>query len=206
MEAFLDHCVRLGSATHPYRPHTCPNIIFRFVLTAFCCCCSVAQSCPTLSDPWPSCPSPSPRVCSNLCPLSQWWFLTISSSATPFIFCLQSFLASGPFPMCWLFTSASQKYWSFSISPSSEFSGLISFRIDWFDLTVVQGTLKSLPQHHSLKASILWHSAFFRVQLLHLYTIIGKTIALTIWTFTGKVMSLLFNMLSRFVTAFLPRT
>ena len=106
--------------------------------------------------------------------------------------------------MCWLFTSASQKYWSFSISPSSEYSGLISFRIDWFDLLVVQGTLKSLPQHHSLKASILWYSVFFRVQLLHLYMINGKTIALTIWTFTGKVMSLLFNMLSRFVTAFLP--
>ena len=210
-EAFLDHCVTLGSATQPYRPQTCPNIIFKFVLTTFCCCCSVAQSCPTLSNPMdfmqhtrPSCPSLSPRVCSDLCPLSQWWFLTLSSSAVPFFFCLQSFLALGPFPMCWLFTSASQKYWSFSISPSSEYSGLISFRIDWFDLLVVQGTLRSLPQHHSLKASILWYSVFFRVQLLHLYMIIGKTIALTIWTFTGKVMSLLFNMLSRFVTAFLP--
>ena len=94
----------------------------------------------------------------------------------------------------------------FRISPPSEYSGLISFRMDWLALLAVQGTLKSLPQHHSLKASILWYSVFFRVQLLHLYMINGKTIALTIWTFTGKVMSLLFNMLSRFVTAFLPRS
>ena len=85
------------------------------------------------------------------------------------------------------------KYWSFSfsISPSSEYSGLISFRIDWFDLHAVQGTLKSLLKHHSLKASILWHSAFFMVQLSHLYMTPGKTIALTRWTFVGKVMSLL---------------
>ena len=86
------------------------------------------------------------------------------------------------------------KYWSFSfsISPSNEYSGLIFFRIDWFDLLAVQGTLKSLLQHHDSKASILWHSAFFMIQLSHLYTIIGKTIALTIWTFVGKVISLLF--------------
>ena len=98
------------------------------------------------------------------------------------------------------------KYWSFSISPSSEFSGLISFRIDWVDLFAVQGTLKSLLQHHSLKASVLWCSAFFMVQLSHPYMTTGKTIALTIWTFVGKVMSLLFNMLSRFVMDFLPRS
>ena len=90
------------------------------------------------------------------------------------------------------------KYWSFSfsISPSNEYSGLISFRIDWFDLLAVQGTVKSLLQHHSLKASILWHSAFSVVQLSHPYMTIGKTIALTIWTFVNKVMSLLFNTLS----------
>ena len=95
-------------------------------------------------------------------------------------------------------------YWSFSfsISPSEEYSGLISFRIDWFDLLVVQGTLKSLLQHHSSKASILWHSAFFMVQISHPYMTTGKTIALTRWTFVGKVMSLLFNMLSRLVIAF----
>ena len=97
------------------------------------------------------------------------------------------------------------KYWSFSISLSNEYSWLISFRIDWFDLLAVQGTLKSL-QHHSLKSSILWCSAFFTVQLLHPYMTIGKTIALTTWTFVDKVMSLLCNMLSRFVIAILPRS
>ena len=100
------------------------------------------------------------------------------------------------------------KYWSFSfsISPSNEYSGLISFRMDWLDLLAVQGTLKSLPQHFSSKVSILWHSAFFIVQLSHPYMIIGKTIALTRQTFVGKVMSLLFNMLSRLVIIFLPRS
>ena len=97
------------------------------------------------------------------------------------------------------------KYWSFSfsISPSNEDSGLISFRMDWFDLLAVQGILKSLLQHHSSKASILQHSAFFIVQVSHPYMTTGKTIALTIWTIIGKVMSLLFNMPSRFVLAFL---
>ena len=95
------------------------------------------------------------------------------------------------------------KYWSFSISSSNEYSGLISFRIDWFDLLDVQGTPKSLLQCHNLKASTLWHSAFFMVQLSHLHITTGKTIALTIQTFAGKV---LFNTLSRFVIAFLPRS
>ena len=100
------------------------------------------------------------------------------------------------------------KYWSFSfsISPSNEQPGLISFRMDWLDLLAVQGTLKSLLQHHSSKASILWYSAFFIVQLSHQYMTTGKTIALTRWTFVGKVMSLLFNMLSRLVITFLPRS
>ena len=100
------------------------------------------------------------------------------------------------------------KYWSFSfsLSPSNKYSGLISFRIDWFDILAVQGTLKSLLQHHSSKASILWCSAFFMVQLSHPYMTTGKAIALAIRTFVGKVMSLLFNMLSRFVIAFLPRS
>ena len=99
------------------------------------------------------------------------------------------------------------KYWSFSfnISPSSEYSELISFRMDWLDLPVVQGTLKSLLQHHSSKVSILQCSAFFIVQLSYPYMITGKTIALTRWIFVGKVMSLLFNMLSRLVMTFLPR-
>ena len=99
----------------------------------------------------------------------------------------------------------SPKYQSFSISHSNEYLGLISFRIDWFDLLAVQGTFKSL-QHHSLKASILQCSAFFIVQFSHIYMTTGKTIALTRWTFAGKVMSLLFNMLSRLVIAFLPRS
>ena len=105
-------------------------------------------------------------------------------------------------PIRWL------KYWSFSfsISPSNEHPGLISFRMDWLDLLAVQGTLKSLLQHHSSKASILQYSAFFIVQLSHLYMTTRKTIALTRWTFVGKVMSLLFNMLSRSVIAFLPRS
>ena len=100
------------------------------------------------------------------------------------------------------------KYWSlsFSISPSNEYSGLICFKIDWFDLFEVQGTLKSLLQHYSSKASILQRSAFFMVQLSHPYLTTGKTIALTRWTFVGKVMSLLFNMLSRFVIALLLRS
>ena len=100
------------------------------------------------------------------------------------------------------------KYWSFSssISPSNEYSGLISFRMDWLDLLEVQGTLKSLLQYHSSKASVFQHSAFFIVQLSHPYMTTGKTIALTKWTFVGKVLSLLFNMLSRLVVSFLPRS
>ena len=100
------------------------------------------------------------------------------------------------------------KYWSFnlSISPSNDYSGRITFRIDWFDLCAVQGTLKSLLQHHSSKASILYCSAFILVQLSHPYMTTGKTIALTTWTFFGKVMSPLFNMLSTFIIAFLPRS
>ena len=101
-------------------------------------------------------------------------------------------------PKCWSF--------SFNISPSNEYPGLISFRMDWLDLLAVQGTLKSLLQHHSLKASILRHSAFFTVQLSHPYTTTGKTIALPRWTLVGKVMSLLLNMLSRLVITFLPRS
>ena len=98
------------------------------------------------------------------------------------------------------------KYWSFSISPSNEYSELISFRSDWFDLPAVRGTLKSLLQHHSSKASILQHSAFFILQLSHSYMTTGKTIALTRWTFVDKVKYLLFNMVSKFVIAFLPRS
>ena len=116
----------------------------------------------------PPCPSPTPGVHSNSCPLSQRCHPTISSSVIPFSSHLQSFPASGSFPMSQFFPSRQPKYWSFSfnITPFNEHSGLISFRMDWSDLFAVQGTLKSLLQHHSSKASILWHSAFFMVQLL----------------------------------------
>ena len=111
----------------------------------------------------PPCPSPTPRVDSNSCPLSQWCYAIISSSLVHFSSCLQSFPASGSFPVSQLFPIRWPKYWSFSfsISSSNEYSGLISFRIDWFDLFTTQGTLKSLLQDHSSKASVLQRSAFF---------------------------------------------
>ena len=141
------------------------------------------------------CPSVSPRVCSNSCPLS-WWCHPVISSCLPL-------LLPSVFPSIRVSSNELSlhirwpKYWSFSfsISPSNEYSGLISFRIDWFKFLIIQGTLKSLIQHHSSKSSVLWHSAFFMVQLSHLYMTTGETIALTIWTFVGKVMSLLFNTL-----------
>ena len=155
----------------------------------------------------PPCPSPTPWVYSNSCTLSCWCHPTISSSVLPFSSCLQSFQASRSFQMSQFFASGGQsiKSFSFSISPSNEYSGLISFRMDWLDLVAVQGTLKSLLQHNSSKASILQCSAFFMVQLLHPYMTTGKTIVLTRQTFVGKVMSLLFNMLSRLAITFLPR-
>ena len=136
-------------------------------------------------------PSPTPGAFSNSCPLSQWWHPIISSSVIPFSSCLQSFPASGSFQMSQFFPSGSQsiKSFSFSISPSNEHLGLISFRMDWLDLLAVQGTLKSLLQHYSSKASILKHSAFFIVQLSHPYMTTGKTTALTRQTFVSKVMS-----------------
>ena len=155
----------------------------------------------------PPCPSPIPGVYPNSCPLSRWWHPTVSSSVVPFS-CLQSFPASGSSPMSQFFIIRWPKYWSFNfnISPSNEHPGLISFRMDWLDFLAVQGTLRSLLQHHSSKASILWCSAFFTVQLSHPYMTTGKTIALTRQTFVGKVMSLLFDLLSRLVITFLPRS
>ena len=156
----------------------------------------------------PPCPSPNPGAYPNSCPLSGYCHPAISSSVVPFSSCPQSFPASGSFQMSQLFASGGQSIgsFSFSINPSNEYSGLISFRIDWFDLLAVQGTLKSLLQYHRSKASILWHSAFFIIQLSHPYMTTGKTIALTRRTIVGKVMSLLFNMLSRLVITFLPRS
>ena len=148
-----------------------------------------------------------PRTCSNSCPLSWWCHQTISFSVVPFSSCLQSFPASGSFQMSQFFASSGQSIsFSFGISPSNEYSGLISFRIDWLDLLVVQGTLKSPLQQQSSKASILQRSAFFIVQLSHPYMTTRKTIALTGWTFVGKVRSLLFNILSRLAITFLPRS
>ena len=162
------------------------------------------------ATPWtaacrPPCPSPTPRAYSNSCPSSWWCHPTISSSVILFSSHLQSFLASGLFQ--WVSSSHQvAKVLEFQLQHQSfhEYSGLI-FRMDWLDLLAVQGTLKSLLQHHSSKASILLRSAFFTVQLSHPYMTTGKTIALTRQTFVGKVMSLLFSMLSRLVIAFLPR-
>ena len=152
------------------------------------------------------CPSLFPGVCSHSCPLGGW---------PPILSCHLLLLLPSIFPSIRVFSSESalcirqSKCCSFSFSifsSSSEYSGLTSFRIDWFDLLAVQGTLKSLLQHHSSKASILWCSTFFIVQLSHPYMTTGKTIALTWQTFVGKVMSLLFNMLSRLVRTFLQRS
>ena len=144
------------------------------------------------------CPSPTPRACSNSCPLCRWCHPTISSSVIPFSSCLQSFPASGSFLMSQLFTTGDQ-----SIRASASASVLpviiqdwFPFRIDWLDLLAVHGILKSLFQHRSSKASILRHSALFMVQLSHPYMTTGKSIALTRQTFVGKIMSLLFNILS----------
>ena len=155
--------------------------------------CSVVSSCLRPHEPQhtrPPYPSPTPRVHPNPCPLSWWYDPAISSSVVPFSSCPQSFPASGSFQM----SHQVARLWSFSfsISPSNEYSRLISYRIDWLDLLIVQGILKSLLQHHSSKASVLQHSAFFTVQLSHPYMTTGKTIALTRRTFVGKVMSLLF--------------
>ena len=156
----------------------------------------------------PPCPSPTPRVYSNSCPSSQWCHPAISSSVIPFS-CPQSVPASGSFPTSQLFASGGQ-----SIGVSASASVLPVNTQDWFPLgwtgwislqskDGLAGSLKSLLQHHSSKASIFWHSAFFTVQLSHPYMTNGKTIALTRWTFIGKVMSLLFNMLSRLAINFL---
>ena len=136
----------------------------------------------------PPCPSPTPGVYSNSCPLSWWHHPNISSSVVPFSSCLQSFPASGSFPMSQFFSSGGQSIGvSASAScPSDKYSGLISFRMDWLDLLAVQGTLKSLLQYQSSKASILWCSAFFTVQLSYPYMTTGKTIALTRQTLVGK--------------------
>ena len=148
------------------------------------------------------CPSSTPGAYSNSCPSSWWYHLTISSSVIPFSSCLQSFPASGSFPMSQFFASGGQSIGvsaSASVLPMNEYS-VISFRIDWLDLLAVQGTLKNLLQHASSKASVLLCSAFFIVQSSYPNMTTGKIIALTRQTFVGKAMSLLFNMLSSFIS------
>ena len=156
----------------------------------------------------PPCPSPTPRGYSNSASIES------VMPSNHLILCLSLLLRPSNFPSIRAFSNKSAlhirwpKYWSFSfsISPSNEHPGLISFRMDWLDLLAVQGTLKSLLQHHSSKASILWCSVFSMVHLSRSSMTTGKTVALTRQTFVGKVMSLLFNMLSRLVTTFLPRS
>ena len=178
-----------------------------------CCCCSVAKSCPILCDPM-NCSMPAFPVL--IITLSLFKLMSIES-VIPFnhlILCHPLLLLPSIFPRNRVFSNESglcirwPKYWSFSFSnsPSIEYLGMISFRINWFDLLTVEGTLKSLLQHHSSKASILQCSAFFMVQLSHPYMTTGKTIALTRQNFVSKVMSLLFNMLPRLLIAFLPRS
>ena len=172
---------------------------------------SVTQSCLLFETPWTAACQASLSITSSR---SLLRFMSIESvmSSSHLILCHPLLLLASIFPSIRVFSNESvfhlrwPKYWSFSfsISPSNECSGLISFRMDWLDLLAVQWTLKSLLQHHSSKASILQCSAFFIVQLSHPYMTTGKTIALTRWTFAGKVMSLLFNMLSRLVITFLP--
>ena len=153
-------------------------------------------------DARPPCPSPTPRVYSNSCPLSGDTIQPSHPLLSPSPPALNPSQHQGLFQ--WVSSSHQvAKVLSFSISPSNEYSGLISIGMDWLDFPAVQGTLKSLLQHHnSSKASVLWHSAFFIVQLSHPYVTTGKTIALSRWTFVAKVMSLLLKMLSRLVITF----
>ena len=162
---------------------------------------------PQLQHARPPCPSPTPRAYANMS-------TELVMPSKHLILCHPFLLLPSISPSIRVFSNESvpcirwPKHWSFSfsISPSNEHPGLISFRMDWLGLLAVQGTLKSLLQHHSSKASVLWCSAFFMVQLSHPYMTTGETIALPRQTFAGKSMSLLFNMLSRLVTAFLPRS
>ena len=172
----------------------------------------VSQLCPTLCDPM-ECSTPGFPVLYYLPEFTQPMFIDSVMPSNHLILCHPLLLLPSIFPSIRLFSNESAlcirwpRYWSFSfsISPSNEYSGLISFRMNWLDFLAVQGTLKSLLQHHSSKASILQHLAFLIVQLSHSYMTTGKTIALIRRTFVSKVMFLLFNMLSRLVIAFLPR-
>ena len=184
----------------------------RFCVTELCF--SVDQLCPTLCDPI-NCSTPSFPVFHYLLELAQtyvhWIYDAIQPShsvSSPFSSCPQPFPESGSVPMSQFFLTGGQSIgsFSFSISPSNEYSGLLSFMIDWLDLLAVQGTLKSLHQHHRSKVSILWSPVFLMAQFSHPYMTTGKTIALTIQGFIREVMPLFLNNLSRFVITFLPRS
>ena len=174
---------------------------------------SVTQLCPMLCDPWIIAYHASLSITNSRSPPKPMPIKSVMAFSH-LILCHPLLLLPPTPPSIRVFSNESTlrmrwpKYWSFSfnISPSNEHPGLISFRVDWLDLLAVQGTLKSLLQHHNSKAYIFQHSAFFIVQLSHPYMTTGKTIALTRWTFVGKVLSLLFNMLSRLVITFLPRS
>ena len=156
------------------------------------------------SMPGLPCPSLSPWICSNSC---QWCPSTISSSVVPFSSCPVLSPASGSFPMSQLFESGQSVGASASASVlPMNIQGWFPLGLNWFDLLAIQETLKSLLQHHSSKASVLWYSAFFIIQLSHLYMTTGKAIALMIWTSVSKIMSLLFNTLSRYVITILLRS
>ena len=171
----------------------------------------LCQSCTTLCDPM-DCSTPGFPLLHYLPELLRFMSIELMMSSNHLILCHPLLLLPSIFPNVMVFSNESvlcirwPKYQSFSFSISPSYSGLISFRIDWFDLLAVQGILKSLLQHHSSKASILQHSAFLIVKLSHPYMTTRKTIVFTICTFVIKVMSLLFNMLSRFVITFLPRS
>ena len=181
---------------------------FRFFFSSVHLLCHIQL----FATPWTAAHQASLSI-TNSWSLLKLMSITSVMPSNHLILCHPLLLLPSIFPSIRVFSNESAlsiwwpKYWSFSfnISPSSEYSELISFRMDWLDLLVVQGTLKSLLQHHSSKVSILQCSAFFIVQLSYPYMITGKTIALTRWTFVDKVMSLLFNMLSRLVITFLPR-
>ena len=201
----MDTCIYMADSLH-CSPETITTLLISYQFS------SVAQSCPTLCNPM-VCSTPGFPVHHQLLELTQTNVHRVMKPFNHLILCCILLLQPSIFPSIRVFSNESvlqirwPRYWNFSftICPSDKYSGLISFRMDWLDLLAVQGTLKSLLQHHSSKASILWHSAFFMVQLSHPYMTTGKTITLTRWTF-GKVMSLLFNMLSRLVIAFLPRS
>ena len=208
---FLPHSRPLFWGTEPWQPPCSVSFSTRWCCS-YHCCFSVSESCLTLCNPMDY-STPGSSDLSVSWSLPKLMSIELVMPLNYLILCCPPFLLPSILSSIRGFSSELSlhirwpNYWSshFSISPSNEYSGFISFRIDWLDLLAVQGTLKRLLQHHSSKASVLQHSALFRAQLSYLYMTTGKIIALIRQTFVSKVMSLVFNMLSRFVIAFLPR-